>query len=83
MRISYIINILGGNVHYVKLVWQLLLKQKRMLIVNRNWLKYEHWDIFDKDVLLEHINLLDYILYIAIIIILILLILIQKLFYIL
>ena len=59
MRISYIINILGGNVHYVKLVCQLLLKQKRMLIVNRNWLKYEHWDIFDKDVLLEHINISD------------------------
>ena len=30
-----------------------------MLIVNRNWLKYEHWDIFDKDVLLEHINISD------------------------
>ena len=30
-----------------------------MLLVNRGWLKYEYWDIFDKDVTLEHINISD------------------------
>ena len=29
------------------------------LIVNRNWLKHEFWDIFDEQVILEHINISD------------------------
>lgn len=30
-----------------------------MLLVNRGWLKYEYWDIYDENVMLEHINISD------------------------
>ena len=31
-----------------------------MLLVNRGWLKHEYWDIFDENVMLEHINISPY-----------------------
>ena len=30
-----------------------------MLLVNRGWLKYEYWDIYDENVMLEHIKIQD------------------------
>ena len=30
-----------------------------ILIVNRGWLKYSAWDIYDEDICLEHINISD------------------------
>ena len=30
-----------------------------ILIVNRNYLKYIYWEVYDKDVILEHINITD------------------------
>ena len=30
-----------------------------MLLCNRGWLKYEFWDIFDKDVTLDMLNISD------------------------